>query len=116
VGNREDEALVGPDVRGVAALAHDFAASIVLIFGTVGICRKSGDVKTEWRWLGRPSVASRDFYNESRGTHYCSQWRKGHIHRKEGLQRTGADEQNRLTNLMRAVVFVIRFAYLAFKA
>jgi hypothetical protein len=73
VGSRENEVFVNPNVREIIALAHNFAAPIVLIFGTVGIYRKSDDVKSGWRWFGRPSVASRDFHNESQGTHYCSQ-------------------------------------------
>jgi len=51
VGNRGDEIFVGADVRGVATLGYDFAASLVFIFCTVCIYRKSYDVENERKSL-----------------------------------------------------------------
>jgi hypothetical protein len=68
----EDEVFVGTDVRGVAALGHDFPAIFVLIFGALSIYRKSDDVEHERKWYRRPIVMLRDFRVESQGSHYCS--------------------------------------------
>lgn len=44
MGDGEDEVFVGTDMRGVATLAHDFPATLVLVFGAVGVCRALKDL------------------------------------------------------------------------